>query len=173
VIKCSQGYQYPEKFNALRALALDDPRIIIVDRLLSREDVYGLQSVCDAYVSLHRSEGLGLGMAECMALGKPVIATAYSGNLEFMTSDNSCLVGSTLIPVKPGEFIDYEPGWHWADADTEQAAGYMRRIVEDQAFRRQIGDRARFDMALNFSHDVAARAIRSRLSALSEVAPLV
>jgi glycosyltransferase involved in cell wall biosynthesis/DNA-binding beta-propeller fold protein YncE len=173
VIKCSQGYMYPEKFNSLRALSLDDPRIIIVDRLLSREDVYGLQSVCDAYVSLHRSEGLGLGMAECMALGKPVIATAYSGNLEFMTSDNSCLVGSTLIPVKPGEFIDYEPGWHWADADAEQAAGYMRRIVEDQAFRRQIGDRARFDMALNFSHDVAARAIRSRLSALSEAAPRV
>jgi glycosyltransferase involved in cell wall biosynthesis len=168
VIKCSQGYQYPEKFNSLRAHVLDDPRIVIVDRLLSREDVYGLQSVCDAYVSLHRSEGLGLGMAECMALGKPVIATAYSGNLEFMTPDNSCLVGSTPIPVKPGEYIDYEPGWHWADADTEQAAGYMRRVVEDQAFRKQIGDRARLDMALNFSHDVAARAIRSRLSALSK-----
>lgn len=168
VIKCSQGYHYPEQFSALLALAQDDPRIIIFDRLLSREDVYGLQSVCDAYVSLHRSEGLGLGMAECMALGKPVIATAYSGNLEFMTPDNSCLVESTLVPVKPGEFIDYEPGWHWADADTEQAAGYMRRVLEDQAFRRQIGDRARSDMALNFSHDVAARAIRARLSALSK-----
>jgi hypothetical protein len=82
----------------------------VLDRVLSNADVFGLQRVCDAYVSLHRSEGLGLGMAECMAQGKPVIATAYSGNLEFMTESNSCLVDYALVPVRPGEYIDYEPG---------------------------------------------------------------
>jgi glycosyltransferase involved in cell wall biosynthesis len=101
VIKCSQGYRYPEQLGELQALAARDPRIVVLDRVLSNADVFGLQRVCDAYVSLHRSEGLGLGMAECMAQGKPVIATAYSGNLEFMTESNSCLVDYALVPVRP------------------------------------------------------------------------
>jgi glycosyltransferase involved in cell wall biosynthesis len=101
-----------------------------------------------------------------MALGKPVIATAYSGNLEFMTPQNSCLVDYTLIPVKPGDYIDYDPGWRWADADVDQAAGYMQRIVEDDAYRNRVGNRARLDMAADFNHQVVARAIRARLAEL-------
>ncbi|MGZ9234678.1 MAG: glycosyltransferase [Anaerolineales bacterium] len=167
VIKCSQGYKYPEKLSILHALAAKDERIAILDKLLPKDDVYGLQSVCDAYVSLHRSEGLGLGMAECMAQGKPVIATAYSGNLEFMNSDNSCLVDYKLIPVRPGEFIDYEPDWLWADADIEQAAGYMTRLVNDPKFRTQIAQQAKLDMASRYSNEVVARAIKHRLSELT------
>lgn len=167
VIKCSQGYKYPGKLAMLHALAAKDKRITILDKLLSRDDVYGLQSVCDAYVSLHRSEGLGLGMAECMAQGKPVIATGYSGNLEFMNSHNSCLVDYKLIPVRPGEFIDYEPDWLWADADIEQAAAYMTRLVNDPKFRTQIAQQAKLDMASRYSHEVVARAIKNRLSDLT------
>jgi glycosyltransferase involved in cell wall biosynthesis len=167
IIKCSLGYKHPEKLASLQALADDDPRIKIIDKLLSREDVYGLQSVCDAYVSLHRSEGLGLGMAECMALGKPVIATAYSGNLEFMTAENSCLVDYTLIPVKPGEYINYEPGWLWAEADIDHAATYMQRVVEDVAYRTQIGRAAKLHMAKHFNHQVVAQAIQRRLAELA------
>ena len=127
----------------LEKLAANDPRVIVLDRLLSREDAFGLQSVCDAYIFLHRSEGLGLGMAECMALGKPVIATAYSGNLEFMRRDNSCLVDFTLIPVKPGEYLYYEPGWMWADQDIDQAAQYMVRLLDDPDYRNPIAERHR------------------------------
>lgn len=101
VIKCHHGYRHIETLNLLQKLAEQDARITILDCLLSPEEVFGLQSVCDAYVSLHRSEGFGLGMAECMALGKPVIGTGYSGNSEFMNSENSCLVDYNLIPVKP------------------------------------------------------------------------
>ena len=167
VVKCFQGSQFPEKLGMLLELAAADPRIIIIDKLLSREDVTGLQSVCDAYVSLHRSEGLGLGMAECMALGKPVIATAYSGNLEFMTPENSCLVDYTMIPVKPGEYIDYEPCWLWADADIGHAAATMRRVVEDVAYRTQIGRSAKLHMAKHFNHQVVAQAIQRRLAELA------
>lgn len=167
VIKCAQGYKYPEKLAVLREYAAEDPRILLLDRLLSREAAYGLQSVCDAYVSLHRSEGLGLGMAECMAQGKPVIATAYSGNLEFMTADNSCLVDYSLIPVRRGDYIDYEPGWHWADADIDHAAYYMRRLLEDPVYRTRLSRRAKADMAARYGHEAVARALRGRLSTFS------
>jgi len=166
VVKCSPGFAHPEELAALVALVEDDPRIVIIDTMFSRDQFLGLHSVCDACISLHRSEALGRGMAESMALGKPVIATAYSGNLEFMTPENSCLVDCTLIPVKPGEYIDYEAGWRWADADVDQAAGYMQRIVDDDAYRQRVGGRARLDMAANFSHRVAARAVLARLSEL-------
>ena len=167
VVKCTQGYRHPEKMGMLHALAAKDPRIVVLDKMLSREAAFGLQSVCDAYISLHRSEGLGLGMAECMAQGKPVIATAYSGNLEFMRPDNSCLVDFTLIPVRPGEYIDYEPGWMWADPDIEQAARYMVRLVDDADHRSRIGERAASDLALRHGHPAAAAAIAQRLAELA------
>lgn len=167
IIKCSQGYKYPEELSLLQEISQNDPRIIVLDQLLSREAAYGLQSVCDAYISLHRSEGLGLGMAECMAQGKPVIATAYSGNLEFMSTDNSCLVDYKLIPVKPGEFIDYEPGWVWADASIDHAASYMRKLVDDREFTKMIGEMAKLDIADRFSNEAVSNAIRSRIAQIN------
>ena len=68
-----------------------------IDETLSRQEVYDLQSVCDCYVSLHRSEGFGLGPGESMFLGKPVIATNWSGNTEFMHQHNSLLVDFELV----------------------------------------------------------------------------
>ena len=99
VVKCASGRTHPERWAALREATESDSRIVLLDVLLEHDALHGLQSVCDAYVSLHRSEGLGLGMAECMALGKPVIATGYSGNLEFMNHGNSCLVDFRMVPV--------------------------------------------------------------------------
>jgi len=128
--------------------------------------MYGLQSLCDAYVSLHRAEGLGLGMAECMALGKPVIGTAYSGNLEFMNRENSCLVDYSLIPVKPEDYAYYEGGWMWADPDLDDAARYMRKLVNDPEYRQRIASRAAADIAAHYSQEVMGRAISKRLSVL-------
>jgi glycosyltransferase involved in cell wall biosynthesis len=106
-------------------------------------------------------------MAEGMAHGKPVIATGYSGNLDFMRADNSCLVGYTLIPVRPGDYVDYEPGWFWADPDVDQAARYMIRLVEDPEFARGLGQRAAADMRNGYSHGNAGAAIVERLAELS------
>jgi glycosyltransferase involved in cell wall biosynthesis len=173
VVKCAHGHRHPEKVAALQQLIAADPRIVVLDRLLEREAVHGLQSVCDAYVSLHRAEGLGLGMAECMALGMPVIATAYSGNLEFMNERNSCLVDFTLRPVRPGEYIDYEPHWHWAEPDIEDAARCMRKVATDAAFGARIARQAKLHIETRFSDAVAATAIRRRLAELEALAPPV
>ena len=92
---------------------------------MSREESYALIDVCDCYVSLHRSEGFGLTMAEAMLMGKPVIATGYSGNLDFMTPDNSLLVSYERVPVAQN-FTFYRKGSVWAAPDLSDAARQMR-----------------------------------------------
>ena len=96
---------------------------------LPPEAVAALTAVCDVYVSLHRAEGFGLGMAEAMYFGKPVIATAYSGNMDFMTLANSCPVGYRMARIDLGDLrfnrlteAVYRPGEWWADPDLDEAA---------------------------------------------------
>ena len=98
VIKATNLRMHPEEASRLRAAARRAGTIIL-DQTLPRGELNGLIQACDCYVSLHRSEGFGLTMAEAMLLGKPVIATAYSANLEFMDRGNSLLVGYELVPV--------------------------------------------------------------------------
>ena len=86
VLKTTGAERGPDAVATLRRLADADPRIVFLDRNLEREAMWGLLSIADCYVSLHRSEGLGLGLAESMILGKPVIGTGYSGNMDFMNA---------------------------------------------------------------------------------------
>ncbi|MEP6941979.1 MAG: glycosyltransferase [Betaproteobacteria bacterium] len=163
VVKAINGANQPAKLRQMRELIGDDPRIVIVDRFLTRDQVFGLQSVVDAYVSLHRAEGLGLGLAESMYLGKPVVGTAYSGNLEFMNEDNSCLVGYTLVPVAKGEYLYDDERFRWAEPDEEHAASWMRRLVDDPRLRQRIALKGQEDMRTKFNNANAAALIRKRL----------
>ena len=113
-------------------------------------------------MSLHRAEGFGLVGAEAMTLGKPVIATAYSGNLDYMTERNSWLVEGTLREVGPGSW-PYPPHAHWADADLDAAARAMREVVEDPAGARERGARAATDLARTHSPAAAGASMRARL----------
>lgn len=137
------GINQAEDLERLQKLILDDKRIIMIDEYFSRAKMTGLMQVCDAYISLHRAEGFGLGLAESMLLAKPVIATNYSGNLDFTLSSNSCLVDHELIPVKESDYLYFKEGQTWADADVEHAAWHMRRLVDDQNYGKQLGIRAR------------------------------
>ena len=92
---------------------------------------------CDCFISLHRSEGFGFGLAKSMLLGKPVIATNYSGNTDFMNQDNSCLVNYKLIKLAKKEYI-FGKGQVWADPDIDHATGYMKRLVKDVEYRKRI-----------------------------------
>jgi len=135
----------------VRSLLAEDPRITVIDRAMSYEEALGLSASCDVYVSLHRSEGLGLNLLEAMSLGKPVVATGWSGNMDFMTAENSCLVGFEMIPVV-AEHAAYQPdiigpGQTWADPSVDEAADWMRRLAADAELRRSIGQRAAADMA--------------------------
>ena len=115
------------------------------DQSLSNVEQLSLINLCDAYVSLHRSEGLGLGMAEAMALGKPVIATDYSGNLEFMNDTNSLLVRHKKINVKKDSYI-HSHNQVWAEPDTNHAAQFMKKIKDNKVLREKIAKQALMDM---------------------------
>lgn len=169
LIKSSNGHRHPAKLQELIVAASSDRRIIIRDEVIDRSDVQALQRCVDAYVSLHRAEGFGLGLAECMRLGKPVIATAWSGNMDFMTRDNSCLVDYNLVPVLEGEYLHCD-GQRWAEPSVPHAAEQMRRIVDDRDFAAKIGARAALDVQDMLSPQVTAQRIIQRLEALSSPA---
>ena len=120
---------------------------------------------CDCYVSLHRSEGLGLTMAEAMALGKPVIATGYSGNLEFMDESNSYLVPYELVDV-PTDWWAYAPGATWAAPNPDAAARLMRHVWEHPDEAYALGERARDELVERFSVRRTAEFIQGRLADL-------
>ncbi|KAA0072043.1 glycosyltransferase [Rhodanobacter sp. T12-5] len=166
LIKSSNGHRHLEKLQELLAAAVGDPRIMVRDEVIGRGDVAALQRCVDAYVSLHRAEGFGLGLAECMRLGKPVIATAWSGNMDFMTADNSCLVDYQLVPVGEGEYV-HHAGQRWAEASVEHAAALMRQVVGDPEFAVRIGAQAAHDIRERLSPHLSAQRIIRRVEALS------
>ena len=114
--------------------------VFLIDSVLERADMLALQSLCDCFVSLHRSEGFGLGIAEAMALGKPVIATNFGGATDLLAPDRACPIGSPLVAVAPGEYPG-GAGQFWADPDVEEAAAAMCRMVEEPAYGRNLAAR--------------------------------
>lgn len=161
VIKCLNSATYPEKAQALHA-SLAGINAFFVDRYLERYEMFSLIAACNSYVSLHRTEGLGLGMAEAMYLGKPVIGTGYSGNMDFMNEDNSLLIRYKLIEIAQ-DYGVYKKGNLWADPDTGHATEVMQKLVEDPALAARIGAQARQDIHTNFSPQAAGRRIEERL----------
>lgn len=166
LIKSSNGHRQPEKLMHLLASASADDRIIVRDEVIDQRDLHALQRCADAYISLHRAEGFGLGLAECMALGKPVIGTGWSGNLDFMTPDNSCLVDYRLVPVGDDEY-PHSDGAMWAEADVEHAAALMKYMVDEPLFAQALGAKAAEDTRIFLSSRVAAAIIVGRLDEIA------
>jgi glycosyltransferase involved in cell wall biosynthesis len=140
--------------------------IHVVDRSLSGEELDGLMAACDCYVSLHRAEGFGLTMAEAMAIGKPVIATGYSGNVDFMSSENSYLVDYTMGRVGPDCEI-YPPEGEWAEPSVEHAAKLMRAVHDQPTEAAARGAIAAEEIARTLSPEATGAAMRRRLEQLS------
>ena len=117
-------------------------------------------------MSLHRAEGFGLAMAEAMWLGKPVIATGYSGNLDFMTAENSLLVDYQLVPIGRGR-RPYPADGEWADPDIEHAASLMRQVFDDpDAARATRGQRRQRTSGRRTRREAAGRSCHRRLEAI-------
>jgi len=121
------------------------PNIRIITDMLSDEDANRLLCSADAFISLHRSEGFGLSIAQAMAMGRPVIVTAWSGNMDFC-SQGAALVDFELIPVRDphGVYLQYEaPGQVWADPNLETAARRMQEFADNRASSRALGEAGR------------------------------
>ena len=166
VVKCINHTQHREAHRALMAAVAGHPDICVIDRYVSPEDKDAMVASCDCYVSLHRAEGFGLPLAEAMFLGKPTIATAYSGNLEFQNEENSYLVGFRLVPIG-GDGTQYPSNGVWAEPDVEQAAALMRRVFHDQAASRAVGARAAADIRRTHSLQAAGVSMERRLERIA------
>lgn len=155
----------------LRTECTQDPRFRLIENVLSYRDVLTLYASCDVFVSLHRSEGLGLALMEAMALGKPVIATAWSGNMTYMTANNSCPVAYRLVPVRTtlDVYAERVLGKHalWAEPDIGDAAAWMARLVEDGSLRSRIGAHAAESIALR-EHEAERGTFLDELATIHE-----
>jgi glycosyltransferase involved in cell wall biosynthesis len=165
LIKTSGGDIHSADLAALRE-TLHAPNVILFDRLITRPQAYGLIAQCDCFVSLHRSEGFGLGLAEAMLLAKPVIATGYSGNLDFMNRENSLLVDYELAEIIEDRPI-YTRGNVWAEPSVDQAAAYMRDVYEHADDARARAKRAQPEIQRLLSLDLAGQRMRVRLDQIA------
>jgi glycosyltransferase involved in cell wall biosynthesis/SAM-dependent methyltransferase len=163
VIKSIFSEQFPERRQELVDAIVDRPEIHLIENNISATAKNAMVANCDCYVSLHRSEGLGLTMAEAMYFGKPVIATAYSGNLDFMTAQNSFLVAAPATKIGPGA-APYDPQAWWADPDLDFAARTMRDVVNDPAIREERARRGATDIRLTHSPEAAADWLETRIA---------
>lgn len=139
--------------------------ILLMDGYLPAVENASVAAMADCYVSLHRSEGFGLTIAEAMVLGKPAIATAYSGNLEFMTEENSYLCPARRSEVGP-EREPYPAESHWSEPDLAAAANLLRRVYADREEAQARGARAAADLRSTHSAAVAGKVISDRLSVI-------
>ena len=140
-------------------------RMILLDSIMDDNDIKNLIRCSDCFLSLHRSEGFGRGLSEAMYLGKPVIATGYSGNLDFMTKENSFLVDYQLIPVGKEEY-PFGEGQVWAEPDLDQAVTYMLRLLDDPHLGWTVGQKAKLSIRRDFGYQKTGLRYLERISHL-------
>lgn len=150
-----------EDMARLRVIIGNCDDVIFFTESLSREQANAFIACCDVFVSLHRSEGFGLVMAEAMYLGVPVVATNYSANTDFMNGDVACMVDYTLVQA---EYLHAAPGQCWADPDVHQAAAYLRMLYEDPQARARYAERGQAHIRTQFSVQRCGERMRERLN---------
>jgi glycosyltransferase involved in cell wall biosynthesis len=137
----------------------------LLQETLTRDDISALTASADVVLSLHRSEGFGLLLAEAMLLGIPAIATGWSGNVDFMTPADSVLIDYKLVAVDDPQGTYTLPGTSWADADVEQAAAWLTRLRDDGGLRKDLGERGRAAASKRLSVEAYGRAVENALPA--------
>jgi glycosyltransferase involved in cell wall biosynthesis len=142
VLKVGHPTHFPSEF-AYLAEAANAPNIRLETRDLPRADNHALFAAADIVLSLHRSEAFGLVLAEAMLLSKPVVATGWSGNMEYMDQDSAALVGYRLVAAHDRRGTYDVAHTVWADADLASAVAHLRRLADDEVERRALGARAR------------------------------
>ncbi len=162
VLKISRGASKPHEL-AVITQAANEAGALVVDAVVSHAEAYGFIEMCDCFVSLHRSEGFGLCLAEAMLLGKPVIATNYSGNLAFMHTSNSLLVDYRLIALNE-DFPPYPRGNHWADPSLDHAVAHLRFCYENRSASAAIGAVGQGEIREKFSLEAMGQRMAARLA---------
>lgn len=162
IMKFNNPNQRQPMMQAVREEMAGVQNVFLLDRIMDRDEVNSLIRVSDCFVSLHRSEGFGLGPAEAMSLGKPAIITNWSGNTDYMTPDNSIGIDYELVKLDQ-DYGPYKAHQYWAEPDLEQATYWMKTIAQDAELAKRIGRRAQETMKSEFSPEAVGGIIQQRL----------
>jgi glycosyltransferase involved in cell wall biosynthesis len=142
IVKVSNLSAFPESFRLIKNAVNSADNIVLIDRVMNRQELSALYEESDVVVSLHRSEGFGLTIAEAMLCGIPVVATDWSGNVDFFKPGIGIPVPYHLIPAKDPQGTYHHPDMMWADADVGAAAEALRDLRNDPTLRKELGDAA-------------------------------
>ena len=154
VLKTVASDEYPERVQEIRSLVESlriSEKVSFVDEYLAQRDVLNLANACDVYLSLHRAEGFGLGIAEAMSLGKPVIVTDYSSTTEFCNASNAICIGYSMVSMRPSDTKLYVAAEKWAEPNIEEAAAELARLYNDQDLREKLGAAAKKSILEQYS----------------------
>jgi glycosyltransferase involved in cell wall biosynthesis len=132
---------------------------------MTRDKLLGLQSVCDCFVSLHRSEGFGRNIAESMLLGKPVIVSDYSGNQDFTNEETAFLVGGSLVPLSAGDYAFFH-NQNWFEPQVDIASGMFRICLEFPEVRKRKALAGQSWIKEHYSPERVGKAYKLRLDEL-------
>ncbi len=160
LLKVGHPGHFPEDFALLQQAVADMGNVRIETREMPLGEVHALTSCVDIVLSLHRSEGFGLVPAEAMLLGRPVVATGWSGNMDFMDADSAALVPFTLVPAQDPRGVLEVPGAVWAEPDIAVAAQALRQLADDPAARAALGARGQAKARASLGVESLAAALR-------------
>ncbi len=169
VLKTMNVRKGNESWKRLVGEAKRDARISILTTRMARQELLCLMGACDAFVSLHRSEGFALCIAESMWLGKPAIVTNFSGSLDFAREGTACAVDYTMCPVAPGAYPFASVQQQWAEASVEHASWYMRKLFEDEEYRAKVARAGQAVVQANHSPAVVGRRYAERLAEIGVI----
>lgn len=164
VIKAQGRPPAGEERGYLTRLLRGEPDVFVIDQTMTSQRYRALQNACDAFVSLHRAEGFGLNIAECMGLGKPVIATHYGGVTDFFGPETGLAVGYDERPLEPGEYLHGE-GAVWAEPRLEEAAEHMARLAQDREAFAQLAQAGCAAVNASLTPAIIGAQIAARLGA--------
>jgi len=167
VLKVKNGDQCAE---AWAAEFKGNPRVHVIDTPLDSVGVRSLINCCDCFVSLHRAEGFGRGLGEAMALGKVALGTGWSGNLDFMSEQNSLLAAHRLVRLKRDDYPHWQ-GQSWAEPDVAHAVALLRPLLADGARGRALALRGQLDVLRSHGHRAVGLRILARLREIAATSP--
>jgi glycosyltransferase involved in cell wall biosynthesis len=167
VIKAMNINELSREWKDLQTIIENDSRITVINKKFNRIDSINFIDSCDCYISLHRSEGFGRIIAESMLLGKPVVVTNFSGNVDFCNLETSYLVNGELVPLKEKEYL-FSEGQYWCDPDIQEAANQLICVYEDKVRRARVSEAGKRFIETHYSHESVKNEYKQRFNDILE-----